>query len=409
MAVDPKKFEIPSKESYKLEKIRHLAQKLGHPELGRRTILVAGTNGKGSTCAFLTSLFLSTRKKVGTFSSPHVICPTERIRINRKPISKAILKKYETRYRGELKDLSFFERWTILAFLIFRDQKVDLQIIEVGMGGRLDATNICEPDLSLICPIDFDHQEVLGKSLKKIACEKAGIMRSRQACFSVHQRPEAKTILFSQAKRMEALLRFLPSSSLLKRSERMKILSRSVGEHQIENAALAYSAFEYSCIKWGWRFSKNSQKALRIENLWPGRQQVLMREPLIFVDGAHNPHSMRALAARLKRDFSGEKFHLIFGCMEDKPSHEMLSLLKPYAIDLSLPKFYPERQVPASELAKRLSKTGIKIRAAGGSISRLAGPLAGVENLLVTGSFYLVGEFLAWMKSKRIKLNDWRE
>lgn len=397
-----KKFEIPSATTYKLDGIRKVAFSLDHPELGRPTLLVAGTNGKGSVCAYLTALAVSAGKKVGTYSSPHVVHPEERIRINGKPISRSLLRAYERRYEKILSSLTFFERWTILGFLIFRDLKVDLQIVEVGMGGRLDATNICEPDLSFITSIDYDHQEVLGDTLKQIAFEKAGIMRSGRPVIAHSQTAEAMSTLKEIAYVRRAHLMPIASakipSSLRSHFEKIKM---ELGSHQKENALAALYGWGIFCKQLDWKnklSSSQMRRSLSNKSLWPARLQIISRTPYFLVDGGHNPHAVKALVQFLRK-LAVKKWTLIFGMMGDKDVEPVIAALKPFTERVILPSYYPEREISPYELEKFWKKENLPAHIPSDLPSALRRCLYSKEPILVAGSFYLAGAVLSELES----------
>jgi dihydrofolate synthase/folylpolyglutamate synthase len=396
--INPKKFEIPSKATYKLDGMRLAAALLDHPERHRKTILVAGTNGKGSTCTYLTALFQASGLKIGTYSSPHVVSRTERIRINSKPISEVELKKYEKKYERVLAPLTYFERFTILAFLIFKNKNVDLQILEVGLGGRLDATNISDPDFSAIATIDYDHQDVLGEKLSQIAREKAGIMRAHRACFISPQKKEAAEALKISAALGDSKILW---SAKQKFSKGIEAALRSVqklrGDHQETNARLALSVFQEAAFDWNLEFdAKEIIKAIGTP-LWPGRLQVVRRKPLFLVDGAHNENAVEILCDWLNKNAKAKRFHLVFGLMQDKPAQKVIRALKPYAREVILPsEFYPERQMPAHQLAKLWGATSSKVTP--DLTETLKQLWKKRQPTLVVGSFYLAGAALRDLK-----------
>lgn len=393
---NPKKIEIPSKTTYKLDGIVRAAERLGRPDRGRRTILVAGTNGKGSVCHYLTSLFGELGIKVGTYTSPHLISRTERIRIRGEPISEAVLRRYEGRFKTSLDPLSYFERLTLIAFLYFRDQKVDLQILEVGMGGRLDATNICDPDFSVISRIDYDHQEVLGRTLTKIAREKAGIMRGGRAVFVSSQVPEAKRSLQREALRVGALLTTVSGRSFARSLQKeIERLGAVRGRHQQANAFLALAVFSALCKKWKFKFSpKDVRSALKKSLPW-ARIQEIRKRPLFIVDGSHNLNSIDALIKVLKARYRSQRFEILFGAMKDKPARLMIERIRPFASSFSYPRFYSERQLDPKAL-QRLSP--------GEPVENLESWLnqrwKEREPVLVVGSLYLAGEVLKILRKQ---------
>lgn len=405
--INPKKFEIPSKATYKLEQMRLAAALLDHPEIGRRTILVAGTNGKGSTCTYLSALLSGTGLKVGTYSSPHVVSRTERIRINSKPISEFELQKFEKKYARVLDPLTYFERMTVLAFLIFREKNADVQVLEVGLGGRLDATNISNPDVSVISRIDYDHQEILGSSLSEIATEKAGIMRKRRPCFIAAQAGEVKKAFQKMSALKGASLRWASDVHFSQPIE--KLLSKIFderGKHQEENARLALSVFQELAFDWNLHLSCSEMKSALFAPTLPARLQVIRRKPLFLIDGAHNENAIFALKAWLKKNHSQKnhgtrKFHIVFGVMQDKAVETMIKHLKPMALDVELPEaFYPERQMSAENLSNAWGKVPTRVSK---DIRTTLKNLWGSKNpTLVVGSFYLAGVVLKELKKMKL-------
>ncbi|MDB5036854.1 MAG: FolC bifunctional protein [Bacteriovoracaceae bacterium] len=394
---------MPSRDTYRLDQMNAAARSMKNPELGRKTILVAGTNGKGSTCNYLTQLFLEAGLTVGTYISPHIQRRTERIRINSKEISEFELQKYEKKYAKILEPLSYFERLTLIAFLIFRDKKVDLQILEVGVGGRLDATNICDPDFSVITRIDYDHQEVLGNTLKKIAYEKAGILRRGKPVLIAKQLTAVRADLRQFAKKKKS--EFIDSSKLKFSpliEKGLKALGKERGTHQEWNARLAVSVFERAAKDWHLKLSdRNILKAVHRPPLL-ARLQIVRKNPLFLIDGSHNQNSIEALIQFLKAHYPKLKFEVLFGAMMDKPAAEMLRSLKRWTDKIYFPTFYPERQLKSFDL---LRLRGI-LRAQ--TIKNLEEQVwtlwKGKKPILVAGSLYLAGEVLNILEKKGIHL-----
>lgn len=382
--------EILSKDAMKLDRIRAALKQVGHPELGRKTILVAGTNGKGSVCAMLTRAFCEKKIRVGTFISPHLVHRTERIRIDFEPVSEALLRRYEKRYQKQMAPLTFFERFTFLAFVIFRDLKVDVQVIEVGLGGRLDATNVCEPDLSIVSRIDYDHQDILGSTLTQIAKEKAGIMRPLRPVVISSQVREAKTALFKAADKIGAMIL---------KPQRQHVLARVIhkrrGSHQRDNAASVLAAMDFVSKHWGYRFTNAQLKRALLKPLFEARQQILRERPLMVVDGAHNPNSIQSLVRFLKQKKVRKEFHLVYGCVRDKPI-EMMRPLFQFTKRISFVSFYPEREYAPETLARAVpSRIPVSV------LKSLDDLELGREPTLVAGSLYLAGAFLNWFRTRR--------
>jgi dihydrofolate synthase/folylpolyglutamate synthase len=376
--------------------MRTAAQQAGHPELGRRTILVAGTNGKGSVCAYLTELFRSAGLKVGTTISPHLVNVEERIRLNGLPISKRLWKQIEHDYSNILQALTYFEKVTMMAFLVFRQAQVDVQVIEVGIGGRLDATNICDPDISVITRIGWDHQDVLGNSLEKIAFEKAGIMRPDREVVVGSQRPEVIEVLKDISRQLNSKwvnVQKVPVDTSIKK----------LGSHQLDNASIALSAFEKAKKLWK-EFDFKESSRLHSGLLWSARQQWVSQSPPVLVDGCHNEDSVYALVQSLKK-LKKQSYHCIFGCMDDKDSREMINILSPFVNKVSLPVFYPERQKSFEYLESAWKNVSPKV---------LVSPelrlnviwrkmLKEKEPCLVVGSLYLAGAFLKLMQRSKFQ------
>jgi dihydrofolate synthase/folylpolyglutamate synthase len=395
MKLDPKKFEIPSKDTLKLQNMLTAAKALGHPELGRKTILVAGTNGKGSVCSYLTHLFKAHGFKVGTHTSPHVVSRTERIQIDAKPISEIELKRFEKKYKKALEPLTYFERMAMLSFLVFRDKKLDIQILEVGLGGRLDATNISSPDISVIAKIAKDHELILGKTLTKIAKEKAGIMRKDRPVFISNQKKEALLSLKKQASQKRAkLYRARPKLSQ-KVEQALRKLSAERGGHQKENAQLALAAFQKAAEIWGFRKSRLKMVAAMKGPLPLGRAQILRKKPLFLVDGAHNMDALEALIGRLKAlKLASGSVSLFFGLMDDKNAPKICRELAPWVKSVQLPHFYAERQMKPEELLKIWKKLGVSAEVVKNPKAKVKALWKGSDPVLVAGSFYLAGEVL---------------
>lgn len=388
-----KRIEIPSRETYKLIRIKNAVAQCGFPEKGRRTILVAGTNGKGSVCAYLTYLLLAARLKVGTFISPHVLHRSERIQINGKPVAERRLRSYEKKYEKILEPLSYFERLTLLAFLIFRDEKVDVQILEVGMGGRLDATNIVEPDISVITRVDWDHEDVLGGSLRLIAKEKAGIMRRDNPVFVSRQNKLVRQTLKKEALRLGAFYVESFQYSLSGFQKLFQTVFRERGSHQYDNLRLAFAAFDYLKRQWKLRIARKQMvAAVEKRPLYRARLEVIRKNPFVLVDGAHNLNAVEALRAYLfQAKVPRHSLHLVFGAMDDKPAKEMLRALKPWVKSISFPEFYPERQIPPAKLLA-MEPTASLPSNLGTHMKRL---WQGRDPVLIAGSFYLAGAALS--------------
>jgi dihydrofolate synthase/folylpolyglutamate synthase len=355
-----------------LDRIKVLLERLGNPHQKFKSIHVAGTNGKGSTCAMLASILKEAGYKVGLYTSPHLFDYRERIKINGKDIPKReftriierIRKRIRSRNREETPTV--FEVLTAAAFTYFAEQKVEYAVIEVGMGGRLDATNVITPLVAIITNIDLEHTAILGRTLAKVAAEKAAIIKPRVPVITAETKPEALRVIKHNADKNRSLLIQVGSVQ-----EGLK--TNLIGEHQKVNAACAVAAVRLANI------AANKQAILRGLKMvsWPGRFQVLSRKPLTIVDGAHNPAGIKVLVETLKQQFPGKKFTFIFGTQEDKDLASMLSLLRPLANKII---------ITHSSHQNAANKKSIKLAD--------AFKLSAGEDRVITGSLFLVADVL---------------
>jgi dihydrofolate synthase/folylpolyglutamate synthase len=380
-----------------LERIRRVLEALGNPQRACRVVHVAGTNGKGSTCAMIEAGLRAAGIRTGLFTSPHLIEPTERIQIDGIPVSpeefqRAFSVVHQT---AESLDLdchpTYFETVTAMGFWLFRERKVETAVVEVGLGGRLDATNVVEPALTVITPIDFDHEMYLGHTLEAIAGEKAGILKAGVPAIFGRQRPEAARVLEARAAELHVDVRHLEDFTVrhlemdARGSRFSGIVCPLAGEHQVDNAITAALALETLGV---------DPRGIR-ETRWPGRLEHVAPNPDTILDGAHNPAGARAVARYLDRFYRDRKLHLIFGAMRDKSVEEIASILFPYANDLILTA--PDnpralRPEMLQELAGRGEITSNVAEAIDCARSR-----AGADDaILITGSLFLVGEARAF-------------
>jgi dihydrofolate synthase/folylpolyglutamate synthase len=392
-----------------LERIAEVLDALGRPQDRTRFIHVAGTNGKGSTCAMIASALKGAGRRTGLFTSPHLSEPTERIQIDGDPISAerfaAAFERVHTAVERLLAtnviDLhtTYFETVTAMALLVFAEEAVDTVVLEVGLGGRLDATNVVMPELCVITPIDFDHEAFLGRSLEAIAGEKAGILKAGVPAVFARQRSEAAAVLELRAAqlsiplaRMEAwtiddLEMDARGSRFLLRGElEMRIECPLAGEHQVENAATAAVALT--------RLGIAEPEIIRgiAQTRWPGRLERVSESPEIILDGAHNPAGARALAAYISRFYGGRRVRLIYGAMRDKAIEEIGEVLFPLAQQVI---------VTAPRQARALSPESIREVAEHHNLSTAANLPEALEMLrdakaedviFITGSLFLVAE-----------------
>jgi dihydrofolate synthase / folylpolyglutamate synthase len=388
-----------------LGRIAALLEALGHPQQACRIVHVAGTNGKGSTCAMIESGLRAAGHRTGLFTSPHLIEPTERIRIAGCPVSASrfaaafdqVHACAEMLLRQERIDLhpTYFETVTAMALLLFREYGVEFAVLEVGLGGRLDATNVVTPELSVITPVDFDHEAFLGKSLASIAAEKAGILKPRVPAVFARQRPEADAVLVERAAELGVPVTrsaALPISGIVLHAAGSDFIWAGApvscplpGEHQIENAATAIGALERLAIP---------PEAIRLgiaQTVWPGRLERISANPEIILDGAHNPAGARALAAYLDRFYDPARVWLIYGAMRDKAVAEMAAILFPRARRVIVTAPAQARALRPETIRDLADHDSIEVAPDLSAALALARPDPG-DAIFITGSLFLVGE-----------------
>ena len=361
---------------------------------------IAGTNGKGSVCAFMTQIFRKSGLKAGTFTSPHVVVFEERISVNGQMISREDV----TRLGNKLLDTDFgvnltmFDYCLAMALMYFTEQDCDIMVIETGLGGRLDSTNaIGLPLATVITKIGYDHVAILGDKLEDIAREKAGIIKTGSRVFSELQEEEAEAVIRDAADKCQVQLTFVTKEEIEAAS---KYNLRLLGVHQWENAAVAKLAAEYVLEKFinaavtdGNKLKKNESEiitALR-ETVWQGRMEILSQNPFFMVDGAHNGHGVLALRDSLKTLYPCEKFHMIMAVMADKDYKAMVEELLPYAEDFVAVNMDNSRALQAKDLAEFINSRGVKADCVDSVEEALKTLRADTKNLAF-GSLYFIGE-----------------
>jgi dihydrofolate synthase/folylpolyglutamate synthase len=385
-----------------LERITAVLGALGNPERAFRSVHVAGTNGKGSTCAMIDAGLRAAGVRTGLFTSPHLIEPTERIQVDGMAVSPAQFQRAFAVVHEIADTLSldchptYFETVTAMAFWLFREMGVKTAVLEVGLGGRLDATNVIDPVLTVITPIDFDHEAYLGHTIQAIAGEKAGILKRGVPGVFARQRPEASVVLEERAEELgievtraeDFEVRDLEIDARGSRFSGIEV--PLAGEHQVDNAITAALAL----MKLG-----VSPEGIR-ETKWPGRLELATPNPDVILDGAHNPAGARALAQYLERFYSHRKIWMIYGAMRDKAIEEIAGVLFPIADELifTAPNF--ARAVRPETLVE-IAGRGEIAETIGAAIA-LARNRADAEDVIViTGSLFLVGEARALLGSVR--------
>src|SRR5229473_3951006 len=422
---------------FDLAHMRVLLQGMDHPERRFPSVLIAGTNGKGSTAATLASILRASGLKTGLYTSPHLVRINERIRVNGQEISDdefgslhAEVDRIAERL-VERADLpwhpSFFEMMTAIAFEYFAREKVDIAVLEVGMGGRLDATNVVEPLVSVITDISLDHQKYLGNTLGEIAREKVGILRPGVVAVVLPQQPEANDVIGNSILELGAravnAVPYVPPVSpgsaeyLVPSSEQgnpgyvyrypLQILGAQilvetplVGRHQLRNVALAIAtAVELSQQGLGNITAKSIEKSIR-ETSWPGRFEVIAARagwPEMVLDVAHNPAGAWALRSALSEGYEDRPLIFVFGAMRDKAISEMTEILFPLAERVIATRPENPRAAEPEEIQQAAVRTGSEVEIIPNVASALerAKILAGSAGVVViTGSIYLVGEVM---------------
>jgi dihydrofolate synthase/folylpolyglutamate synthase len=372
-----------------LENIQRLIAEL-HVDLGNaRVIHVAGTNGKGSVCAMIDSIARAAGYRTGLFTSPHLVTFRERIKVNGEMISENNVAEILSAIRDLAHDWephpTFFEIATALALKYFADAKIDILILETGMGGRLDATNAVRSDVAVITPIDLDHQKWLGDTIEKIAAEKAGIIKPRVPIVSAQQLPAAEKVIRVRARESEAPLQFITESH-----DGVAL----AGAHQKQNAALAIAALRtvkididesaiargLDCVEWPARFQRWNERTI--------------------IDGAHNPGGAKILAETWRENFGDEKATLILAVLNDKDVAGICRELAPLAQRVLFPQIRTERALAPQLLEKTFQEIAPAI-----PLSILPSIAAALEEVrkdsaptLITGSLHFAGEALAYLQ-----------
>ena len=419
---------------FDLAHMRVLLEALGRPETSFPSVLIAGTNGKGSTAATLASIFRASGSRTGLYTSPHLIRINERIRIDGAEIDDDDFARLHGDVDRAAERLvaegalpwhpSFFEMMTAIAFRHFAAQRVDIAVLEVGMGGRLDATNVVEPLVSVVTDISLDHQKYLGDTVREIAREKAGIIRRGSVVVTLPQQAEANDVIGNTILDLNAVgvsaVQYVPPVSpaspeyrvsstekspsaayrypLQVMGKQISVESPLVGRHQLRNVALAIAAAEEISKKGLSGITPESIEQGIRETNWPGRFQVVAGKsgwPEIVLDVAHNPSGAWALRSALSERYEDRPLIFVFGAMGDKAISDMAEILFPIAERIIATRPENPRAASAEEIQQAGSRTGAEIEAVEDVKQALerARIVAGQAAVLViTGSIYLVGE-----------------
>jgi dihydrofolate synthase/folylpolyglutamate synthase len=390
-----------------LDNIRWLLELVENPHHSIKTVHIAGTNGKGSTATMLADILREGGFRVGKYTSPHVVSFTERIAVNEKEITEEEVADITEYIRGRVKEkdrnrpFTFFDFTTALAFEYFKREKVDIAVIETGLGGRLDSTNVIVPLLSIITNIAYDHTDQLGSSLAKIAFEKAGIIKQGVPVVTASE-GISRQIMDDRAKEFQCRAYALNRDFSYEKTGDQRLAYRGInrnfedvfvnlyGDHQLMNCALALCAAE---VLSSLGFFVDDDAILRalLRVTWQGRLEKVKESPLVFLDAAHNPHGIHALSEFIYTHYQDKKKILVFGVMKDKEYEKMLEEILPAMDTVIFTKPNIERALSPYNMQSCLGNAIItdNMRSA---LEKAKTEATEKDLILVTGSFYTIGE-----------------
>ncbi len=413
-----------------LKNISYLLYLLGEPHKKLKIIHVGGTNGKGSTSSLISSILQSDGYKVGLYTSPHLVDFTERIEVNQKPIKRERVGKLLERIKPYIEKVAhtpsyghptFFEVITSLAFLYFFEEQVDFLVLEVGLGGRLDATNVCEPLISVITHIDYDHMDKLGNSLEEIAREKGGIIKPEGIVITSKQYDEAYNEIKKIANEKNSLIYSIGreiSYEIVKSDIKgvifdlkgihrnyKKLHTHLLGRHQADNAATAITAIEALKIK-GLNISEKTIRDGLEKVKWVGRLEIIQNNPTLILDGGHNPNGVKIMQQSLEEIFSYHRLILVIAIFVDKDYKKMIKILSPNADLIITTKAKNPRatspQIIAKEAAQYIDRNKIIVTENIPQAIRCALSNSKEDDLIcITGSLYAVGEAKRYFRNKK--------
>lgn len=400
---------------FKLERVALALQSLGDPQTRFAAIHIAGTNGKGSVAAMLHAMYQAAGYRVGLYTSPHLLSFTERIRVGAAMIAEenvvALARDIWAAATVRGIDLTFFEFATVMAFLHFARSGVEIAVVEVGLGGRLDATNVLSPEIAVITTIGLDHQEFLGNTIESVAGEKAGIIKPGRPVIVGNVQPQVEEILTSVAAERQAPVFRLGRDFAMSASapfqfsgmgcELAELRIALRGGYQGHNAATAIAA----SIQLRHKFPIHPEAVRRgLENVqWPGRLEVVQARPLVILDGAHNLDGMTALVQNLPGITGSRNIHLLFGVMRDKAWKPMIEAIAPRVTSATVTTVLPPRGESPESLAGAFSpycRTRIAADPLTG-LEVLLDSVGGDESIIVTGSLFLVGAVYPYFLRRR--------
>jgi dihydrofolate synthase / folylpolyglutamate synthase len=414
---------------FDLQNIGVLAERLGRPDRAYPTAHIAGTNGKGSTAAFLESILRQAGLRTGLYTSPHLARINERIRLSGEEIDDGSFASLLTRIQDLIEELlakgrlrahpTYFECLTAMAMAHFAEERVDFAVFEVGLGGRLDATNILEPTITIITRVDFDHENFLGHSLSEIAGEKAGILKPNVQAIVAEQREEAREVILARAKEVSAPLTEVRAAYRLEEKKPVGRCARATayelltgwtcelvpglpGRFQLQNALNAVAAAR-ALVAAGYQIGDDAIARGIGEAEWLGRLEKLQAKPDLYLDGAHNPSAAQELAGFWRENFADGKLWLVYGALRDKAVDEIAGLLFPLAHEVILTEPRTSRAISARQLEELTAHYAgnVRVMAEAEQAVEYAVSKAGPEDaVFVTGSLYLVGQIRQWWTNR---------
>lgn len=411
-----------------LERMVELLALRGNPHLKLKVIHIGGTNGKGSTIAFLKNMLEKLGLKVGVFSSPYLIHYTDQISINGESIPEArleaLMADYQTLLEGEsaanLQGSTEFEIITAIAYDYFASEQVDVAIMEVGMGGLLDSTNVCQPILTGITTIGLDHVALLGDTLEAIAEQKAGIVKQGIPLVTGRIAPEALAVIDRIAEGKDAPIFAYGTDYQVRYQKSMvtgevfdytsvvrqgRFQTGLLGLHQIENAGMAIALLDNFCQEDGRELASNHVLAQALEETsWPGRLEIVSREPLMILDGAHNPHAIKALLATLQERFADYRKEILFTCIKTKALEDMLDLLEQIPdTELTLTHFDDSRATDESVLKEAAKSRNLSYQGWQDFLEqKLTDKKEEKQTVrIVTGSLYFLSQVRAYLMERK--------
>jgi dihydrofolate synthase / folylpolyglutamate synthase len=416
-------------QKFGLENITALAEELGAPHRAAPCVHIAGTNGKGSTAAILESILRASGLRTGLYTSPHLERINERIRIDGVEISDADFGALWTQVRSSIERLlasgklashpTFFECVTAMGFLAFAKHRVDFAIYEVGMGGRLDSTNIVQPEVAVITPIDFDHENFLGHSIQEIAGEKSGIIKAGATVVSSVQRPEAGAVIARCCEEQNAKLSevaefwqidrieprgggpYRTSAVAVRQKKSIPIEPSLPGRFQIHNA-LAAATTSVLLAERGFPISDEAMTRGIATARWPGRLERLSDQPVLYLDGTHNSSGARELVAFWQENFAGRRVIMVYGAVRDKPVDEIAGILFPAAEAVIFTEPRQPRAISATalgEMTGHFARRSVVIPDPFEALEAALEMASPEDVIFATGSLYLVGDLRGyWFK-----------